>query len=324
MISKYKKYLESENIDDLEYFNDVEFNNDSFTLSGLTFSSEEYLYVGASGFDLGCGVSLAIITMKKDIKSFKELNCLMDLISKKEIKSIKYYDDGQFIGNIETGNHFIEIRRIMDSSALKLVGDAEKYIYALIIHSGSTEDMKMTNTIFFINTYKSIKLMNTNDNGYEVKIEVGDQQSDLFLSMMKESMEFAQLNRKYITNEICNTIGAEISHFIDSPHDFIENNNNTITHYFGIQKPQLLLNTKVALILSGAEDNNIVVECDTSVKAIDHGTKLISVVDGERCYSSSIADMLENNDKLKKFLTLEPYLSIKYIGDKYEYRFYKN
>lgn len=324
MIEKYKQYLESENIDNLEYFNDVEFNNDSFTLSGLTFSSKKNLYVGGSGFDLGCGVSLALITIQNNIEKTENLECLMDLISKKETKSIKHYDEGQILGNIETGNHFIEIRKIKDVSTLNFEKKDKENIYALIIHSGSTEDMKMTNIRFFIETYKCIDDMVHDDNGYEVKINIASKRSDLFLTMMLESMEFARLNRLHITNEICQVIGAELLNYIDSPHDFFEKVNDKITHYFGIQKPQNLLGKKVALILSGAQNDNIVVECHASIRAIDHGTKLLSVADGKRSYSRSIEDLLKVNPKINKWLTLEPYLSIKCRGENYEYRFYKN
>lgn len=138
------EYLSKQlDITTVEVNSDIEYDYNSFSLSGVKIESDRYIYPAALGFDLGCGVGVfklqncnreKLNRISKTTKSAFGICNKEKVVSKLQSKQycilLQNIIGETCLGDIESGNHFIEIQA------------NSKQEYFIVIHSGISESMK--------------------------------------------------------------------------------------------------------------------------------------------------------------------------------------
>lgn len=304
---------------------DVELDCEGLCLAGTLIQSDKYLYPIAGGFDIGCGVALYRLVGGFDINLFDKLfnsKRLFGIKRKKYSTENKMSDNKwnqiissglnrQWLGEIEEGNHFIEICK----------GDDDNYY--ILIHSGVAEYIKMLVLRLFLMLYRKHYGEGDNEtNGYVLRINKHDIDAKAYLENCETIRLYAQKNREYIAKKIADNIDIEIEYILDSPHQFITMEDKTIIHANAVQRFALVDNKKTAIILCGKGKQNVVVEGIGEKQFINHGTKLVQREGTKRVYGD-IQDILldvEFKDNLKIKSILTPVISCKKERNIYEYQ----
>ena len=262
------EYLKGQNnIDKIIINNDIEFDYGCLALSGIVIKIEEKLYPIAGGFDLVCGVGMYI----SDIKVSEQIIDTLDFSYKNPfgIKKDKYKLKNEktcfnfikdiYVGDIEKGNHFIEIRDFKG----KLV---------VIIHCGMSEIMRAEFSTYF---FKELRKYDANIiktfNPYLFSVNSKSNSGKSFLSISDEANNYAKTNRKYIAKQIISRLDGRIINEIDNSHEFIKKDSQYIIHSFGSQKYKEINGKKLAVILGGREMSNYLVEKIDGENYICHG-----------------------------------------------------
>ncbi|MDD2477273.1 MAG: RtcB family protein [Dysgonamonadaceae bacterium] len=299
IIEKKIKYLtRQKDITELIVMDDVENDYTSFSLSGIMLRSQKYLYPTAGGFDLGCGVGCFFTDIPESNVKFTEFfykNSPYALRRRKfslynnTHKLTSIFSDGfaeSMLGDVVTGNHFVEIRRCDG----KIV---------ILIHSGIPENMKWRYIEYFISIVKQKNpSILSSDNSYLMKVDKYSNEAGIILEISKDANLFACINRKYIAERIVEKMNGSIVFEINSSHEFIEQDDTCVVHCLGVQKYHHFKGKEMAVILSGPSRINYIVTKVGSRKYINHGTPLISVdMEGKRKYASLEAVMQSEQSK---------------------------
>ncbi|WP_313134212.1 RtcB family protein [Anaerocolumna sp.] len=313
--------MNQEDIVELIINSDIEADYQSLSLSGTMIRSNKYLYPVGSGFDIGCGLGVFKTNINLDQINIKDLFNVKSpfgirrqkykLYSKKidtstEIGKILCEEK---LGDIETGNHFIEIRT------------CEGNIY-IVIHSGISECMKMYFAQHIIKFFKEFNSENLDaDNTYAIKIPKNNEKSKSYINEVQITNQFAEDNRKYIAYKIAEKLGGKVISSFDSSHEYIKIDCDDIIHCNGTQEFKDRDGIMLALILSGFERDNYIVEMIGEVDYINHGTVMLkNNINGERVYSSfeEIIEM-EQLRNVKPIYKLSPICGCKKGKSGYEY-----
>lgn len=303
---------------------DLEHDYGSFSLSGLKIDSKGFIYPAAMGFDLGCGVGVfkmygcynkkvkeiqysskspfGIRRKKSIVEVCERENCLSQFQS---VMNKSYY------GEIETGNHFLEIQK----------NDNNEYF--LVVHSGLPQKLKEQLEIFFVDFYREyVKEDSYKNNGYIVKMPYNSENGKLFFDVCTLANKWAETNRKYIAIEVGKKIGCSVECFVDTTHEFLIRQQDVMIHSNGVQKLAGIDEQKVGIIISAKGCNNYLIRGKNDSMYINHGTKLRQLLpDGKRIYGN-VEELMKNSDFSKKIEVIDiltPVLNCKKVGKKYEY-----
>lgn len=308
---------------------DIEYDQGSFSISGLKIESKKFIYPAALGFDVGCGVGVYRLCGFSDEK-LQEMHCTIKSIfgirRKKTSEELCYEENHLFqfqkvmnkayYGEIETGNHFAEILK------------DKKNNYFLMIHSGISEILREQFEILFINFYRKYV---TEDpygyNGYIVKIPCNSGEGKIFCKICEMANKWAARNRNYIAQKVGECIGCSVEYYLDTSHEYLEFWNESIIHSNGVQKLIDVNGKKLGSIISGNGCNTYLICGKHDNTYINHGTKLkMKTANGDRLYGD-VAELMKDPEirgKIDVINILMPIVNCKKVGGCYEYIFYRN
>lgn len=322
------RYLKKQNdIKKIQLFSDLEPDYASFSLGGLLFVSDKFIYPAGGGFDIGCGVGLYQFDKKVEFDEIKW--CLDDLsifgIPQQHISLITEKSGYNYcnlfeetldewkLGQIETGNHFVE-----------LLKDTEGNCY-ILIHSGIMTPSKNVFEYIFIEAYKKMKEIYNDTNGYCVTIDLKTNEADDALLSYERAEIIARNNREYIARQIGKELGSEITSIVDTSHEFITKIGEKVYHSNGVQKLEKRDGYFEGMLLCGYGESSRLIRTSNDTEFYNHGTKF-TVKEGKREYST-FEEFLEDEKELEKKLEvnkiLTPHISCKNKGGRYVYRFFK-
>lgn len=315
-----------------------DFGVEGIEVNGIRFSSEGFFYFGAIGFDYGCGFMVSLV---KDIPDFTNLSLLRNKsavsislnssLNNKEFfkqqfsSSIPFFSDsftqlqkdGQLtLGEIEQGNHFIEIKRvgeICDGHICKLL-DIEQGDYFIVIHNGTTKNNKKKVIKEFLHKCASIHNVGET-NIYSVK----DKLTYKHLAEYFEMQEQASINRILITKILSDNLEMRIRWSFDSCHDFIERIKNKVYFNKGCQKYKRINGVDIAFVTSDLKKRTSLVCRTGNYPYLNHGTPLKSVESEKRVYCDidEVESIWKKHNMCKPVAFLDPLLSIKNSGRNY-------
>ncbi|QSX05001.1 RtcB family protein [Sedimentibacter sp. zth1] len=334
MLNNYIKNVDNSYIDSrLIYLNnqqdikkiilncDLEPDYESLTLTGTMICSDTFVYPFAAGFDLGCGLGLFLTDLNKnDIKQLK-----LEETSPFGIRKSKYTNHSnsnnqtvigksimnEYLGQVETGNHFVEIRLLNNK-------------ICILVHSGLPKRIK---NLFAMELIDLVKKYNPNimqsENSYEFKLNKNSFEAINLIKAIEEANNFTRINRQYIAKKIVKSMNGKIIDYIDASHEYIKFNNENIIHCHGTQEYVKKLNNYIAVVLSGSSSPNYVVKKNNDIEYINHGTILKSInCNGERNYSSFEELSDDNATNFRSLYKLIPLYCCKRRAKKYVYEVY--
>ncbi len=195
---------------------------------GFTSSLGDMVMPAVVGVDIGCGMTMAKLSKKCKV-DFQKLDKVIQVripgIPKNNRVLHRFADEYDFdelrcgehidvdravrsIGTLGGGNHFIELDRDEQGSIL------------CIIHSGSRYLGKAVCDYYMREGHKRIQVAGS-DMAYELTWLEGALKED-YLHDMKKTVEFAELNRKAILDEIVKGMKWKIDDTVSCVHNYID------------------------------------------------------------------------------------------------------
>lgn len=291
--TKIQYLMKQEDIVEFVMNLDIEYDYECLALSGLMIGSRTNLYPIAGGFDLGCGVGLFVTDIDIEhvnMKPFLHRSSPYGIRVEKMKQKYKFKSEfGAYfsqcnLGEIEEGNHFVEMREYEGK-------------LAILIHSGVPVDIKWEYASYFISLAKKKPELLKANNAYVVQLKKDSVEARNVLDISSDANLYASMNRRYIAKQILQKLKGNIVFEIDNSHEFIEMDKGVIIHCFGVQKYKKINQKDIAVILSGAEYNNYIVERIGNGKYLNHGTPIKQYEkNGKRIYSSLEEIILDDSN----------------------------
>ncbi len=307
---------------------DLEYDYGSFSLSGLKIDSKRYIYPAAMGFDLGCGVgvfrlhgwnsgkAVEIQYSRKSIFGIRRKKTTVEVCrGKNHLVQLQKAMNQVYYGEIEPGNHFLEIQK------------NKKGEHFLVVHSGLSKRLKEQFEIFFIDFYREyVEEDPYGNNGYIVKIPYDSKDGKTFFEVCTKANEWAETNRAYIATEVGKKLGCLAECYVDTSHEFLMRQQDVIIHSNGVQKLTGNDGDKVGILISARGCNNYLIRGKQNNVYINHGTKLKQrTSDGKRIYGN-VEELMKNLDFSEKIEVIDiliPVLNCKRIEREYEYTVFR-
>ncbi|MCT4605933.1 MAG: RNA ligase RtcB family protein [Marinisporobacter sp.] len=183
---------------------------------GAAFVSEEMIYPHIIGNDIGCGMSLFMIDVKKHkLKKDKWMKKLENNLNNKDIFIEDSLEDTipfkEKMGTIGGGNHFAEfqeIEKVLDEESFEKLGLSKKHLY-LLVHSGSRGygENILDEAIKKYQAQKGLK--------------IGAVEAEAYLKKHDDAIVWAENNRKMIAYRLMDLLGIGMNRVLDSTHNSI-------------------------------------------------------------------------------------------------------
>lgn len=319
---------EQKDIVGIDINSDIEQDYGSFSLSGMRVESRGYIYPAALGFDLGCGVGVFLLKgftpekledlrfSKNSIFGIRRKKTDLEMCrGEKHMADFREIISNMYYGEIESGNHFLEIQK------------NDRNEFYLVVHSGLQKRVKEYFECLFIKYYnKYVEIDLYGDNGYVVKVPSQSEDGKEFFEVCVKANEWAKMNRNYIAMMIGKKIRCSIECLLDTSHEFLQACGDIMVHSNGVQMLMNRGDAKVGIIISGEGNDNYLICGKKGNNYINHGTKLRQQTgEGKRIYGD-VEELMRNKDFSKKIAVIDvltPILNCKKVGREYEYTVFR-